>query len=129
MAGIGTRVDEFEAVRRRGGAAYAAWLEAGYRECYSRGGMKSTPYLLQKRVRGAGGSTLYFVNVWAYDWSAYPGWTGPPVSLAAEAQFHTDAGATFDVELLHAESPAETGAFFARIYEAMGCTPCKAADG
>ena len=122
-----TNDERFEWVRRRGGEKYAAWLEAGYRECYCPH-QKSTPFLLQKRFRNERGDTTHFVNVWAYDWTEYRDWAGDPVTYSAEVQFNLRGDDTFNVELLHPESPEKTEIFFARMYVAMGCVPYEEAD-
>lgn len=115
--------DRFAGVRQRGGEKYAAWLAAGYRECYSAMG-KSTPFLLQKRFRDASGVTTHFVNVWAYDWSEYRDWHGDDVTYMASCQFNTSGDQqTFNVELLHLEDPESTEQFFDRVYRLMECRP------
>lgn len=118
--------ERFERVRRQGGEAYAAWLAAGYRECYlANNAFRMTPFLLQKRVRDAAGVTLLFVNVYAYDWADYPLREGDPVTYEAECNFDGfDHGLpTFDVVLHGPETPEHTEWFFLKMYDAMGCRP------
>lgn len=121
-----TEDERFEWVRRRGGEKYAAWLAAGYRECYQGQALgRMTNFLLQKRIRDARGVTLYFINVWAYDNHRWPDWNGDPVSFEAECHFNTHIGQspTFNVALHHPETPEQTEAFFLKMYHAMGCEP------
>jgi hypothetical protein len=114
----------FAAIRALGGDRYAAFLAAGYREWYAGHAPKSTPFLLQRGIRDADGTRLYFVHAWAYDRSDYL--PERPFGLAFDAQFngHADQSPTFNVELFdHGQGPADVEAFFARLYAAMGCEP------
>lgn len=118
--------ERFEWVRRRGGEKYAAWLAAGYRECYQPNPiLRTTPFLLQKRLRDEAGETMLFVNVWAYDWTDYKLRQGEAVSYEAECHYngHIGQSPTFDVVLHHPETPGATEAFFLKMYDAMGCQP------
>lgn len=115
----------FERIRKLGGERYASWLAAGYREFWQDYALgKSTPYLLQRPVEDADGTRLFFVDVWVYDTSVWPNYPGDSVSYHADVQFNVHLGQqTFDVGLHAPGTPAETEAFFLRIYNAMGCEP------
>lgn len=113
----------FAHVRHVGGHVYAAFLAAGYREYYQSSGFRSTPYLLQKCIRGPKRNKLYYINIWAYDHTKYVGACHHPFGLAAECQFNTRTDLTFNVELNNARDVAKTEEFFKAVYMRMGCEP------
>ena len=131
--------DRVESVRMADESrSFLALEEAGYKASWCRRLGLEYQVLLQKRVRGRDGGTLYFVNVWAYDWRKYrPQYDGPPVSFAPEVQFNAgrddDGPPIFNVSLLLPnrgdliDVPAMER-FFADIYERMGCVPYEAVD-
>ena len=113
-------------------------LEAvGYKANWCRHLADDPQVLLQKRIRGEDRGTLYFINVWAYDWRKYrPNYLGPPVSYMPTAQFNTFSEGSppaFNVEMLlpnrneQLDVPA-IERFFADIYARMDCVPYEKAD-
>lgn len=120
----------FDGLREAGGEHYAAWLAAGYREWYSPGGRHGTHYLLQKRVR-RGDDTAYFVDVWIHDWRPYRGRHEglPLVSFQPEVRYTCGGGRAFTVTLnWHDDGPHAAEAFFAEVYDRMGCQPHERGD-
>jgi len=121
-----TRDERFEWVRRQGGDRYFAWLAAGYKESFQGQPLgRMTNYLLQKRIRDARGTTLFFINTWVYDWTNCSNWSSERIAYEAEANFnsHGDQPPTFNVVLHRPETPEATEAFFRKMYDAMGCQP------
>jgi len=113
----------FDSIRRVGGARYAAFLRAGYREHKTIAILDSTPWLLQKRVF-EGKATLYFINISVFDWTKYD--IPRKVGFEPKCQFKLcgNQGKHFDVTLHDCEqTPVEIENFFARIYREMDCMP------
>lgn len=111
---------------------FRALEEAGYKASWQQNLAAEPRILLQKRIKDEVRNTLYFINVWAYDWRKYrPRYDGPSISYTATVQFNTFGGESFpvfNVEMLlpnrneQIDVPA-TEQFFADIYARMGCVP------
>jgi hypothetical protein len=92
------------------------WEGAGYRLHVPSSFKQYADALLQKKIRTRN-AVLYFINVNVYGLRS-----GDRIKLTADCQFNTSSNKpTFDVELYRAMPPAETEAFFQKIYDTMGC--------
>lgn len=118
---------QFTRIRTVGGARYQAFLDSGYRECYTTQSLWGTPYLLQKAIRDAAGVRLFFVDVLVYDFADFPYGREQAVGYQFEAHFttHHSQGPGFRVTLMDDDSltPGGIETFFQRIYVAMECSP------
>jgi hypothetical protein len=116
-------------IRKVGGKAYQAFLDAGYREFHLGTHLHSTPYLLQKCIRGEDGTKLYFIDVFVYDWTEFQDRSLTDVGWQPEAYFNTQSEikTPFQVIMLtdngNTSNPKEIEAFFQQIYNTMHCDP------
>jgi hypothetical protein len=114
----------FSRIRAVGGAQYAAFLVAGYKECYiSRQLGRQTPFLLQKAIY-RNGVRAFFINVWSYDFSEWS--KDHPFGMDVETHFNVHSGQrpTFSATWIHPKpTPSEVERFFEAIYDRMECRP------
>lgn len=115
-----------DGIREAGGERYAAFLAAGFREWYSEAGRHGTKYLLQKRIR-RGDDTAYFIDCWVHDWRSYRGRheSLPLITFQLEAHFYASGAVPYFTVTRNwfDGSPGEAEAFFADVYDRMGCQP------
>lgn len=99
--------------------ATKAYREAGHRWHKSTGSAgQRYDALLQKAIY-RDGVKAFWVNVEVWD---HRKWGEDRIGLTADSQMETKSGQTFNVTLLYpGDAPAETEAFFARIFDAMDC--------
>lgn len=118
----------FARIRELGGAYYARFLDAGYREwhCQLSG---HTPYLLQKALYDADGVRCFFINTWVYDLSVSE--HKSPLGFQPEIDYNThgsDSAAgrpIFRVTLWPDDmTPEDIETFCWRVYRAMEAQPC-----
>lgn len=87
--------------------------------------------LFQKRIRNEAGETLYFINVYEFDFTKYQE-DGrypkdmPVLKYSAEARFYRGEQ-EFNVDLLFLQNTtvADMEKFFAEVFQAMKCEPDK----
>jgi hypothetical protein len=127
---IARRERLLDPIRKLGCATYQAFLDAGYREWHLGGSsLHSTPYLLQKCIRGEDGTKLYFIDVLVYDWTEFQDRSVTDIGWQPEAHFNTQSETKqpFQVVMLtnnnDTANPVAIETFFQRIYDAMACDP------
>lgn len=99
-------------------AGYKGFPTGGNNELY-----KLADHFFQKRIE-ENGVTLFFIDVYWYDWEKLPNGHKRPPSAMFEANLYPDEGRNMVLVFHRDERPiAEIEADFRRVYDFMNCIP------